>query len=80
MQVDAGQQARRAMLRMAQSAREAGLIYHAIHAYEYVLASYPYTEESHQAVKDFIGLAQYLEQQGMFHTATTLYEKLGKLR
>lgn len=68
--------ARAAILRLAQDAQARGQIYHAIHAYNHLLGQYPATEESRKAVGELIGLAQFLEQQGMYHTAMSLYQQL----
>ncbi len=72
--------ARAAMLRMAQSAQANGQVYHAIHTYNHLLEEYPNTEESRQAAEEMIALAQFLETQGMYHTALSLYERMEQLR
>lgn len=76
---DAAGAARAAMLRMAQSAQANGQIYHAIHAYNHLLEQYPSTQESRQAAEEMIALARFLEEQGMYHTALSLYERMEQL-
>ncbi len=77
--VQADAAARGAILRLARDAQAKGMFYHAIHAYSHLLDQYPATEESHKAVGELIGLAQFLEQQGKYYTAMSLYERLESL-
>ncbi len=72
--------ARTAMIQMAQSAQANGQIYHAVHIYDHLLEDYPNTQESRRAAEEMIALAQFLETQGMYHTALSLYERLEQLR
>lgn len=72
--------ARTAMLEMAQSAQANGQIYHAVHIYDHLLEDYPHTQESRRAAEEMIALARFLETQGMYHTALSLYERLEQLR
>lgn len=76
---DAAGAARAAMLRMARSAQANGQIYHAIHGYNRLLEQYPSTQESRQAADEMIALARFLEGQGMYHTALSLYERMEQL-
>jgi TolA-binding protein len=77
---DPASAARAAMLRMAKSAQEKGLVYHAIHTYTSLMDQYPQTPEARRAAEEMIALAQFLEEQGMYHTALSLYEQLGQYR
>lgn len=77
---DPASDARAAMLRMAQSAQAKGLVYHAIHAYNHLMENYPQTQESRRAAEEMIALAQFLEERGMYHTALSLYERVGQYR
>lgn len=72
--------ARAAMLQLAQSARANGQIYSAVHIYEHLLHEYPNTQQSHRAAEEMIALARFLESQGMYHTALSLYERLEQLQ
>ena len=79
VQLDAGAAARGAILRLARDAQAKGMFYQAIHAYNHLLEQYPATKESRKAVGELIGLAQFLEQQGRYHTAMSLYQRLEDL-
>lgn len=71
-----GTLARTQLLRLARSAQARGLVYEAIHIYNGLMDQYPATEESRQAMEEIVGLAQFLEGQGMYYTAKSLYQRL----
>ena len=73
---DPGTLARTQLLRMARSAQAQGLVYEAIHTYYHLMDQYPRTEESRQAMEELVGLAQFLEGQGMYHMAKSMYQRL----
>ena len=73
---NAGQAARRNMLRMARTLRDEGNIYQAISTYKRLMEDYPTNEESRIAVQEISALGKYLEQNGLVYMAQSLYEWL----
>lgn len=76
---NAGQAARRNMLRMARALRDEGNIYQAISTYKKLMEDYPNNEESRIAVQEISALGKDLEQNGMVYMAQSLYEWLEQL-
>ncbi|HEU5200882.1 MAG TPA: hypothetical protein VFU32_14685 [Ktedonobacterales bacterium] len=76
---DPGSVARKHMLRMAKDLREQGHVYSAIYLLKRVLEDYPETPESRIAVQEYAALGEFLEKQGMVHTALSMYEWLEQL-
>jgi len=67
------------LLRLARSWSEAGSIYQAIHAYTEVLVRYPQTGVADAAVEELLMLADKLAQQGRYHAALNIFNKLEQL-
>jgi tetratricopeptide (TPR) repeat protein len=74
-----GSVARKHMLRMAKELQEEGHVYSAIYLLKRLLEDYPETPESRIAVREYAALGEYLEKQGMVHTALSMYEWLEQL-
>jgi hypothetical protein len=67
------------LLNLAYAWQEAGSPIRAIHAYMQVLARYPDTHAAAAAVADLVELSDKLAEQGQFHTALAIYERLEQL-
>lgn len=76
---DPGSVARKHMLRLAKELQEEGQVYSAIYLLKRLLEAYPETPESRIAVQEYAALGEYLEKQGMVHTALSMYEWLEQL-
>jgi tetratricopeptide (TPR) repeat protein len=75
-QMDPSLRAQEMMLRMAAGMRDQGHVHEAIDMYMRLLEDYPDTQASKAAANALVDLAQYLEQNGMPHTALDVYQKL----
>ena len=67
------------LLRLARDWSDAGSIYQAIHAYFEVLIRYPGTQAAEAAVEELLTLAERLTQQGRYHAALNIFNKLEQL-
>ena len=76
---DPGSVARKHMLRMARDLQQEGQVYSAIYLLKRLLHDYPETPESRMAVQEYAALGEFLESQGMVHTALSMYEWLEQL-
>ncbi len=74
-----GSLARKHMLSLARNLQAEGQVYSAIYLLKRLLEDYPETPESRMAVRDYAALGEYLESQGMVHTALSMYEWLEHL-
>ena len=67
------------LLNLAWSWQEAGAPIRAIHAYMELLARYPHTPAAAAAVTDLVELSEKLVEDGQFHTALAIYDRLEEL-
>lgn len=77
--VDPAGAARVGLLRLARNWRSTGNVYAAIYAYEQILSRYGGTAAASAASEELVGLAEDLEQQGMFYTALNVLNKVEAL-
>lgn len=71
--------AQEAMLRMARDMQAQGHVNAALDMYTRLLEEYPDTQAARAAANAMVDLAQYLEQNGMPHTALHVYQTLEQL-
>ena len=71
--------ARASMLRMAKAWQTVGQINQAVDAYASLVARSPNSAEAQEAADRLVALAQAYEQQGRFHLALGLYQKVERL-
>jgi hypothetical protein len=66
-------------LRLARNWKDTGQPYQAMHAYMMILERYPGTAVADAAVEDLMELAESFEQEGKFHSAMNLFNKIESL-
>lgn len=66
-------------LRLARNWKETGQLYQAMHAYMTILERYPGTGVADAAVEDLMELAETFEEEGRFHAALNLFNKIEEL-
>lgn len=77
---DPSEIARTSMLRLARSWESRGQINQAIDTFSRILSAYPDSAEAHSAAEEILTLAQRYEQQGHYHLALSLYQRLEQLK
>ena len=67
------------MVNLAWAWSQSGSPIRAIHTYMQVLSRYPGTPAADAAVADLVAIADLLAEQGQFHTALSIYDKMDEL-
>jgi hypothetical protein len=67
------------LLRLAEAWRETGALFQCLNAYTEVLERFPGTGAARAAAEDMLSLAAVLEDQGQFHIALDVFDRLDRL-